>query len=132
MTLLMCLAAVAGPMPMFGTAPTPPPATAPVAPARAVGPVGRFPVIIGSTVVVVDPEAPPPPEREEAHPALLRYVEAAPVKTRVENPGTLTPIDQLPSAFSPIPEAANHLPRVTVRPVIVIEPPSDPESASEP
>ncbi|MEO0606116.1 MAG: hypothetical protein AAF211_32100 [Myxococcota bacterium] len=128
MVWMLTLTAMAGPVPMFGRAPRP--VAAPVAPV-AIAPTSAntvfvpFPVIVGSTTVV-DPAPVIPEAPEEAFPARLPFVEAEPVKTKVDNPGQMTPIDELPSAFAPIPQAVNHLPKVSVRQVITIEPPSTP------
>lgn len=114
-------AALAGPVPMFGRAPAPPPSAVAV-PTAPIVPIG--PII---PIVPIVPVQPPGEVRsEEAFPALLPKVPAEPVKTRVARPGVPIPIDQIPSAFTPIPAAENRLPVVTVRPVIRIEPPSEP------
>ncbi len=123
MVWMMTLAAWAGPMPMFGRAPTPPPAVA-ASTAPASGVVVVPFVVAPSSVFEPPTEAEPKPRH--AFPARLPFVEAEPVKTRVRNPGRLTPIDQIPSAFAPIPSATTQPPAARLTPVIVIEPPSAP------
>jgi len=106
---LVLTSALAGPMPMFGRAP------APVAPVAVTGSVVVVPVAVPDTTVVPTTEE----SETEAFPARLRFVEAEPVKRKVANPGRPTPIEELPSAFRPIPQAVNRLPApvATLRPV---------------
>ena len=122
--LLVANLAVAGPVPMFsgntvpsfgGTPPVAPP-SGPAIPGRFVGPG----VVVGGGFIRDDPslyaptiDTAPSPTR----PPPLRYVKAAPAKTRVAAPGKLTPISELPTAFVPLKPATNQLPPpVTIRP----------------
>ena len=132
LTIAATMSAHAGPVPMFtgplvppmpvaptGSVRTAPPTTTPRSGARPV-PVVPAPPWIRGGFLPFDPslqartlDTSPEPTR----PPPLPYVKAAPVKTVVANPGQLTPIDQLPSAFVPLPTAPNQLPpQMVVRP----------------
>lgn len=123
----LCLSAAhAGPVPMFtgGVVPSAasPPATHPAVGPSAAGPSGTgpqrpaqafVPILIGD-----DPHAfvPTPLQAPQpTQPPLLPYVPAEPVKRRVANPGRLTPIEEVPSAFRPLEQAPNRLPVVYIR-----------------
>lgn len=138
--------ASAGPMPMFGGRVPPPSVPVTIGPVTiqpngpngpgvrgpgpGVNPRGPFPIIVAPFVGIATSTGVPSavwPENSadakvEAYPARLPFVKAEPVKTKIAQPGVMTPVDELPSGFKPIPPAENRLPVVTVRPVTTIEP----------